>query len=91
MRPPSPSLRRCEELWYEDGTVVLRAGNLLHRVYSGMLSRESAVLKTMFSLPRTDDDERYDGLPYVCLPDNEYEVTVMLKAIHYPRCARLIL
>jgi hypothetical protein len=89
MEPPSLALCQCEELWYEDGTVVLRAGNLLYRVYSGMLSRESAFFKSMFSLPQAGDGgERYEGLPFVHLHDNEYEVTEFLKAIHYPRCAR---
>jgi hypothetical protein len=89
MQQPSPSPVRCEELWYEDGTVVLRAGNFLYRVYSGMLSRESAFFRSMFSLPQAGDGgERYEGLPFVHLPDHEYEVTEFLKAIHYPRCAR---
>lgn len=33
-------------LWFEDGTIIIQAGDTLFRVYSGLLSRQSPMLVT---------------------------------------------
>ena len=37
----APELERCNELWFDDGTVVLQAENVIFRVYMGILIRHS--------------------------------------------------
>ncbi|KAJ7061540.1 hypothetical protein C8F01DRAFT_937617, partial [Mycena amicta] len=44
-------LRRIEELWFEDGNIVLQAGAAMYRVYRGTLAMHSSVFKDMLSFP----------------------------------------
>lgn len=59
---------RCEDLWFEDGNVVLQAEKMLFRVYVGMLSRYSNFFKDLFSLPQPAEAEKYEGFPLIFLP-----------------------
>ena len=54
---------RCEDLWFEDGNVVLRAEDTYFKVYEGILSRESPVFVDMFSLPHPPgaSDDSFKG------------------------------
>ncbi|KAL1938142.1 hypothetical protein VTO73DRAFT_11971 [Trametes versicolor] len=47
-----PPRQRDEEFWYEDGTIILIAGNVEFRIYKGILAEHSPVFKDMFSLPQ---------------------------------------
>ncbi|KAJ7221400.1 hypothetical protein GGX14DRAFT_669607 [Mycena pura] len=76
--------RRIEGLWFEDGNIVLQAGNALYRVYRGTLATHSAVFKDMLSFPQPPDSEVIDGCPLANLPDPEVEVTPFLKALFDP-------
>ncbi|KAJ7114158.1 hypothetical protein C8R43DRAFT_1039448 [Mycena crocata] len=70
-----------EELWFEDGNLVIQAGNSQFRVYRGFLAARSPVFKDMLSFPQPSDAELIEGCPLVRLPDPALEVTVFLKAI----------
>lgn len=74
---------RIEALWFEDGNIVLRAGNALYRVYRGTLATHSPVFKDILSFPQPPDSkpEVIDGCPVTNLPDPEVEVTPFLKAL----------
>lgn len=79
----SSQLARCDELWFEDGTVVIRAADMLFRVYKGVLSRQSSFFKTLFEVPQPPDAETYDGCPLVLLQgDSAEDVRDFLVAIH---------
>jgi hypothetical protein len=45
-------LKVHSDLWFEDGSVVLRAENTLFKVHISQLSRHSAFFRDMFSLPQ---------------------------------------
>lgn len=45
-------LKTHSDLWFKDGSVVLRAENTLFRVHISQLSRHSAFFRDMFSLPQ---------------------------------------
>ncbi|TBU45385.1 hypothetical protein BD309DRAFT_1017834 [Dichomitus squalens] len=45
-------LKRDEELWYEDGNLVLIANNVEFRLFKGPLVAQSLVFKDMLSLPQ---------------------------------------
>jgi hypothetical protein len=76
----------CEDLWFADGTVVLRAEDTLFKTYIGILSSVSSVLRDMFGVPqpRAHEMENYEGLPFVHLPDTAWDIKYFLKAIHVP-------
>ena len=79
----SSQLKRCDELWFEDGTVVIHAADTLFRVYKGVLSRQSSFFKGLFDVPQPSDAETYDGCPLVLLHgDSAEDVRDILVAIH---------
>ncbi|KDQ49704.1 hypothetical protein JAAARDRAFT_143080 [Jaapia argillacea MUCL 33604] len=75
---------RSDDLWYEDGSVVLQAGMRLFRVHTSILSRHSEVLKTTFSLPQAPEPatEIYEGCPLVEVIDAAIDWEHYLKAIY---------
>jgi len=77
-------VRRCEDLWFDDGSVILRAENLLFKVYGGILSTQSTIFKDLFTLPQPSDggDEIYDGCPVVRLHDQANTMHHFLKILH---------
>ncbi|KAJ6449174.1 hypothetical protein DFH09DRAFT_1386125 [Mycena vulgaris] len=81
-QPSEP--HRLQDLWFEDGNLVIQAGNSQFRVYRGILAARSPVFKDMLSFPQPPDSVIVDGCPLVHLPDVEREVTEFLKAIFIP-------
>ncbi|KAJ6605996.1 hypothetical protein DFH09DRAFT_896989 [Mycena vulgaris] len=75
---------RLQDLWFEDGNLVIQAGNSQFRVYRGILAARSPVFQDMLSFPQPPDSELIEGCPLVRLPDAETEVTEFLKAIFIP-------
>ena len=80
-------LSRCvrdPNLWFADGSVVLRADNTLFRVYSGILSQASPFFKDMFMIPQPALDicETYEGCPLVHVPDSSDDLRPFLRALH---------
>lgn len=77
--------RRCAEpsCWFEDGNVVLEAQSTIFKVYKGLLSQESEVFKSMFTLPQPSSgpSELYDGCPLVVLQDSAADIQVFIQAI----------
>ncbi|KAJ7865616.1 hypothetical protein B0H14DRAFT_2347912 [Mycena olivaceomarginata] len=73
-----------QELWFDDGNIVLRAGGSLYRVYRGTLTSRSSVFQVMLSLAPPPNSELVEGCPLVELADPEVEVTPFLRAIFEP-------
>ncbi|KAJ7494274.1 hypothetical protein B0H11DRAFT_2392517 [Mycena galericulata] len=73
--------QRIPELWFDDGNIVIQAGNIQFRVYRGILAARSPVFQDMLSFPQPLDSELVEGCPLVHLNDAAAEVTVFLKAI----------
>ncbi|KAF7314946.1 BTB domain-containing protein [Mycena indigotica] len=73
--------RRIPELWFEDGNIVLQAGNVQYRVFRSILARHSPVFRDMLSFPQPADGEVVDGCPLVRIPDPEEETTPFLSAL----------
>ncbi|KAJ7142085.1 hypothetical protein C8R43DRAFT_1131078 [Mycena crocata] len=55
--------QRVQDLWFEDGNIVIQAGNSQFRVFRGILAARSPVFEDMFSLPQPADSEAVDGCP----------------------------
>ncbi|KAJ7061527.1 hypothetical protein C8F01DRAFT_1057450 [Mycena amicta] len=81
-QPSGP--HRVEDLWFEDGNIVIQAGNAQYRVFRSVLARHSSVFQDMLSFPQPQDAELVDGCSLVRLPDSEVEVTPFLKALFDP-------
>ncbi|KIP01846.1 hypothetical protein PHLGIDRAFT_325470 [Phlebiopsis gigantea 11061_1 CR5-6] len=81
-----PELARCTrdpDLWFTDGSVVLRADDALYRVYSGILSQASPVFRAMFGIPQPAyGSESYDGCPLVHMPDSAQDLRPFLRALY---------
>jgi BTB/POZ domain len=95
MDSPSPPKRRRpdeardEDLYLEDGNVVLSVndleGNVIHfRVHKSVLARQSSVFKDMFSVPSPASVDMYDGAPLVRLHDDSKEIKRFLQALYDP-------
>ncbi|KAJ6567032.1 hypothetical protein B0H19DRAFT_1232965 [Mycena capillaripes] len=44
--------RRVQELWFEDGNIVIQAGKSQYRVYRAFLAARSSVFQDMFAFPQ---------------------------------------
>lgn len=78
------SLKQSNEVWFDDGNIVLQAGDTLFKVYRGILSRESPFFRDMFSLPQSDTTmaDCYDGCMVIPVHDKPDEMKKFLAAVH---------
>ena len=76
-------LTRCEDVWFEDGTVVLQAETTLFKVYRGMLRAQSPFFNDLFALAQPDSDQsgKYEDCPLVPMYDHAVDVYRFLKAL----------
>ncbi|TRM60550.1 hypothetical protein BD626DRAFT_571618 [Schizophyllum amplum] len=79
------TLKRVQELWFDDGNIVLQAEDTQFRVHRSILAIHSNVFRGMLSLPQTAcDEEKIDGCPVVFLPgDAAQDMTYLFMAIYY--------
>ncbi|OBZ69624.1 Molybdenum cofactor sulfurase [Grifola frondosa] len=80
-RPEEEEPERDMEFWYEDGSIVLIAGNVAFRVYQGLLSEQSSVFTDLFAIPQPAGAESIDGCPVVRLSDSPEDLRHLLLAI----------
>ena len=86
-----PDESRDEDLYFEDGSVIISANNIgsgdlvYFRVHKSVLSKQSTVFKDMFSLPSPSDIDTYDSLPLVHVHDDAKDFKQFLQAIYDPR------
>lgn len=76
----------AEDLYFEDGNVIIRAGHLVFRVHRSLLERESKVFRDkLLPWARIRNEGRYAGCVEVRLArEYEGEVSGFLKAICNP-------
>lgn len=72
---------RDEEFWFDDGNIVLIAGNLSFKVYRGLLASQSPVFADMFSTGDPHADSQIDGCPIVHLQDTPQALRHLLRAL----------
>jgi hypothetical protein len=77
---------KVDDLWFNDGTLVLRAEKKLFRVYGGFLGTVSSFFHHMLSIrPPEEGNVMFEGCPIIVLDDSANDLTSFLKAIFYPR------
>lgn len=67
--------------WFEDGSIILQAGNKQFLTFRSLLMVSSPVFKDMFNLAQPGDTKRRDKPPVVILHDDPEDVSHLLKAI----------
>ncbi|KAF7362310.1 BTB domain-containing protein [Mycena venus] len=92
--PPAAKRKRGENapitrshIWYQDGSLVLQAGQHQFRVHWGVVSEHSSFFRDMQALPQPPDQPTVDGCPVVELSDDLMDVEFLLKALYTPVAA----
>ncbi|KAJ7095737.1 hypothetical protein B0H15DRAFT_68879 [Mycena belliarum] len=65
--------------WFDDGNVILMSHNLAFKVYKGMVSQHSTMLRDMLDQQET---EVVDGCPAIQLEDATIDISSFLVVIH---------
>ncbi|KII85914.1 hypothetical protein PLICRDRAFT_144628 [Plicaturopsis crispa FD-325 SS-3] len=83
---------RHEDLWFLDGSVILRAEDTLFKVHMSQLARHSSFFRDLFSLPQPLPEssgptevkscETSEGCPIVYLHDAAEDVANLLTALY---------
>ena len=74
-----------EELWFDDGNLILTTSTMQFRVYRGLLTAQSLVFRDMLSLPQPPDSETSSKCTYcasvVTIPvaDSPWDLRHFLK------------
>ncbi|KAJ7502979.1 hypothetical protein B0H11DRAFT_2188099 [Mycena galericulata] len=71
-------------IWHDDGSVVLQAGDMQFRVHWSVLSLNSSFFRDMKGLPQPPDQPSVEGCPIVELSDAVEDVEYLLKALYSP-------
>jgi hypothetical protein len=81
---PAEEHLRSPDVWFEDGTLVVRAETTVFRVYRGILASQSEVFKDMLAFPQPDDPEAeaFDGCPVVRVQDSAEDMSCFLRVLH---------
>jgi hypothetical protein len=75
-------LHKVSELWFDDGNIVLHAGNAIFKVYRCHLAARSSVFRDMLAFPLPPEgNETLDGCPIVQTYDSAQDMKYFLKAI----------
>ncbi|KAG1731351.1 uncharacterized protein EDB91DRAFT_1252221 [Suillus paluster] len=70
------------DLWYDDGSVVLKAGDKLFRVHRSFLSQKSSVFAAVLPKSQAESTETHDGCPLFALDDDAEEFRQLLLTIY---------
>ena len=78
-------LKKDEEFWFEDGTVILHAGDVEFRVYGGLLESHSAVFKELLAQSHPTRAVSIAGrtdflCPVIKLPDSPHDLRHVLQS-----------
>lgn len=70
------------EYWFDDGNVVVVAGNISYRVHAGILSRPSIVLRQLCAELRADSSQDIAGCPILTLDDSPEDMTALISNLY---------
>ncbi|PCH44675.1 hypothetical protein WOLCODRAFT_165315 [Wolfiporia cocos MD-104 SS10] len=84
-------LERDNDLWYEDGNVILVAQGVGLRVYRGHLAQRSEVFRDLFTFAKPEQREMFCDCPVIRLDDTCQDIRCFLSALlHGSRLLRPI-
>ena len=70
------------DIWFEDGNIIIVAGQVAFKVHRGQLERHSEVFRDLFSIPQPAVQEMLDGCPWFEVHDAAPDVRCLLKALY---------
>lgn len=73
---------RHEQLWFDDGNIVLVAENVAFKVHRSLLRRHSQVFSDLFQLSQPSQEDEMDGVPVCTLHDSHHELADILDVIY---------
>lgn len=76
--------QRHPDLWFDDGSIVLKVQTTLFKVHRTLLSSHSTVFADIFSVPQPATQDQVEGCTIVEAPDSANDFTCLLKAIYDP-------
>ncbi|KAH9923953.1 uncharacterized protein BXZ73DRAFT_50707 [Epithele typhae] len=76
------SIKRDEELWFEDGNIVLLCRGSAFRMYRGLLTRNSVIFRDLFSMAQAPSAETVDSCPVVHISDSPEDLRHLLRALY---------
>lgn len=76
------SIVRYPDLWFEDGNIVLVAGNCGFRIHRSILTRKSEVMRDLFSLAQPLGGETFEDCPVVRLMDDSSLLAAFLDILY---------
>ena len=93
-RRVSQELLHDEDLWLEDGNIVIAATDetqeekavYAFKCHRSVLTKHSNVFEGLLSIPpSTDTQDLYEGLPLITLPDQYADVKGLLRFLYDSR------
>lgn len=88
---PQPPIIQSNDIWFQDGTIVLQAETTQFKVYRGILAINSPVFNDMFAVSHPASQDVVDGCALVHLHDKAVDTMHFLKAIHFAGCVSIVL
>ena len=73
------------ELWFEDGSVVMIAGNMAFLIHTSILSRHSEIFRNMFGVPQPAvpaPSDVFNGRPVVHVSDSAHDFKQLLCMLY---------
>lgn len=83
--PSTGEVVRDNELWLEDGNIVLVARNVAFRIYRGVLVTESPVFRDMLKVPQSVNLGTIDGCLVVNVSDSPEDLRNLLRVLYKNR------
>jgi hypothetical protein len=79
---PNVEITHHDDLWFEDGNIVLISSDIAFRVHRGILSRHSQVFRHMLTIPQPDNSPKVEDCPVVHLSDSGEDVKYFVNALY---------
>ncbi|KAF6759164.1 hypothetical protein DFP72DRAFT_885839 [Ephemerocybe angulata] len=76
------SPKPCEDVWFDDGNIVLQAENMQFKVHKSVLGKHSVVFSDLFEMPHVNDEPTVDGCPIVELHDSAEDIKHMALRLY---------
>lgn len=73
------------DLWFNDGNIIVVADDTPFKVYRGLLSQRSEVLRDILSIPQPptpNASELMDGIPILHVSDTWKDLSYVLSALY---------
>jgi hypothetical protein len=82
MDEPGIQVPHYDDLWFEDGNIVLITSNIAFRVHRSILSRHSRVFRNMLTIPQPADSLKVEDCPVMHLSDSGDDVQYFVNALY---------